>query len=158
MSAASVDQILAKISSTEDLYHRLILVVGPSGAGKTTALQTVAQLTGFRYVNINLELSRQLLDLTTRQRALQVARLLDEILAKEGLTTALLDNTEILFDVSLKQDPLRLLQSLSRNRTLVATWNGSLQNNYLTYGEPDHPEYKRYSAGGLITVALNGAT
>lgn len=152
MNAVLVDQILAKINNVQDLYHRLILVVGPSGTGKTAALQAVAQLTGFRYVNINLDLSRQLLDLTTRQRALQTARLLDEILAQEDSNTALLDNTEILFDVSLKQDPLRLLQSLSRNRTIVATWNGSVQNNYLTYGEPDHPEYKRYSATGVVIV------
>ncbi len=152
MNAVFVDQILAKINGAPELYHRLILIVGPSDTGKTAALQAVAELTGFRYVNINLELSRQLLDLTTRQRALQTARLLDGILAQDGSNTVLLDNTEVLFDVSLKQDPLRLLQSLSRNRTIVATWNGSLQNNYLIYGEPDHPEYKRYSASGIVIV------
>ncbi|MEN6474686.1 MAG: BREX-3 system P-loop-containing protein BrxF, partial [Syntrophaceae bacterium] len=39
----------------------------------------------------------------------------------------LLDNIEILFDVSLKQDPLRLLQGLSRNTTLVAAWSGEIR-------------------------------
>jgi hypothetical protein len=42
--------------------------------------------------------------------------------AQAGLV--LLDNIELLFDVHLKQDPLRLLQGLSRNKTVVATWNG----------------------------------
>jgi len=34
---------------------------------------------------------------------------------------------------------------ISRNRTLVAAWNGSFENNYLIYAEPDHPESRRYS-------------
>ena len=34
----------------------------------------------------------------------------------------LLDNIEVIFDVALKQDPLRLLQRLSRNKTVVAAW------------------------------------
>ena len=38
----------------------------------------------------------------------------------------LLDNMEVIFDVGLKQDPLRLLQGLSRNKTVVAAWNGSI--------------------------------
>jgi len=39
----------------------------------------------------------------------------------------LLDNVEVLFDVSLKQDPLRLLQGLSRNKTVVAAWSGEIR-------------------------------
>ncbi len=37
----------------------------------------------------------------------------------------LLDNLEILFDTALEVEPLRLLQVSSRNRTIVASWNGS---------------------------------
>ena len=68
----------------------------------------------------------------------------------------LLDNIEILFDAALKQDPLRLLQGVSRNRTIVAAWNGTLENRYLTYASPEHPEHRRYSRdarGDVVVVS-----
>ncbi|MCH7944758.1 MAG: BREX-3 system P-loop-containing protein BrxF [Armatimonadetes bacterium] len=64
----------------------------------------------------------------------------------------LLDNIEILFDVTLEQDPLRLLEGVSRNRTIVAAWNGTLENGYLSYATPDHPEYRRYPRRELVVV------
>jgi ATP/maltotriose-dependent transcriptional regulator MalT len=116
------EQIVSQLDQAVELYHQLILIVAPAGAGKTAALQEVvkAQPVRCRYINVNLELSRGLLDLTERQRPLQVQRLLNDIVRKEGPQIVLLDNLELLFDVSLQQDPLRLLQGLSRNRTIVA--------------------------------------
>ncbi len=39
------DQIVGEIDKVRELYHRLVLVVAPSGAGKTAALQDVHNLT-----------------------------------------------------------------------------------------------------------------
>ena len=94
-----------------------------------------------------------MLDLTQRQRALQLPRLLREIVDKDAGKMTLLDNTELLFDVGLKQDPLRLLQGLSRNKTVVASWNGTIYNNILTYAEPAHPEYKRYPVHDFLVTS-----
>jgi hypothetical protein len=57
----------------------------------------------------------------------------------------LLDNIEVLFDTMLKIDPLRLLENLSRSRTIIATWPGQLVDNRLVYAEPWHPEYRTYN-------------
>lgn len=134
------------------MYHRLVLVVAPLGAGKTAALQEVAQHTGYRYHNVNLELSRCMLELTQRQRQLQVLRLLRDIIRTAHDQTVLLDNLELLFDVSLKLDPLRCLQDVARDRTVVATWNGMVTAGHLTYATPDHPEYRRYALEDLVIV------
>ena len=64
----------------------------------------------------------------------------------------LLDNVEVLFDVSLKQDPLRLLQGLSRNKTVVAAWSGSIDGEHMLYATPGHPEYRRYSLRDFLVV------
>ena len=63
-----------------------------------------------------------------------------------------MDNTEILFDLALQQDPLRLLQHASRNRTIVTSWNGTVDDRYLNYADSGHPEYRRYPTGGLVIV------
>jgi len=131
MAEPLADQIMRKIKQADELYHRLMLVVAPAGAGKTTALQDIHERVGAPLININLELSRRMLDLTERQRALQLPRLLREIINDAEEEVVLFDNIEILFDVSLKQDPLRLLQGLSRNKTVVAAWNGSIDGDHM---------------------------
>ncbi len=149
--------LIEKLKHAENLYHRLVLVVGPEGQGKTSALQVVAKRIDAPLININLELSRRMLDLTERQRALQVQRLLDQIAAEPESDVILLDNVEILSDVALQQDPLRLLQGLSRSRVVAATWNGSIENDHLIYAAPHHPEYRRYPVGGFLVSSTEAA-
>lgn len=153
MFESLVNQIIDKLPQATELYHRLIFIVAPAGEGKTSALRNVKDRIGIPLININLDISRALLDLTGRQRALQIPKLLNEIVAGVSSDVILLDNIEILFDVSLKQDPLRLLQGISRNRTIVAAWNGSLTNGYLTYAGPEHPEYRKYPVHDFLVVS-----
>jgi hypothetical protein len=150
MAESLAEQVLGKIAVMPELYHRLMIVAAPTGSGKTRTLQEVQQRTSAPLINVNLELSRRMLDLTERQRALQLPRLIGEMLDEIEENTILLDNIEILFDVALKQDPLRLLQGLSRNKTITASWNGSIDNDSLTYAVPGHPEHRRYSSRDLL--------
>jgi hypothetical protein len=73
----------------------------------------------------------------------------------------LLDNLEILFDLHLKQNPLGCLQGLSRNRTIVAAWNGTIAGAEpplatLIYATPGHPEYRSYPVGETLIISLRG--
>jgi len=161
MAEPLADKVMLNINHAIELYYRLIIMVAPSGKGKTAALQDVHGRTGAPLVNVNLEISRGMLDLTDRQRALQLPRLLSEIVnsSQAEIVNAsqadviLLDNIEVLFDVSLKQNPLRLLQGLSRSKTVVAAWNGAIDNGHMTYATPDHPEYKRYPLRDFLVVS-----
>ena len=177
MTERYADAVTSAVNYAEDLYHRLVLVVGPSGAGKTAVLHDVHARIGAPLLNVNLELTRSMLGLTARQRVLRLPRLLAEVVASSGADVVLLDSIEVLFDVSLRQDPLRLLQGLSRDRTVVAAWNGEIKTvgagqaeesgvtpatptgaqplaGSLVYATPDHPEYRRYPLGDLLVVVL----
>ena len=153
MAESLADQVVRKIKQADELYHRLMLIVAPAGAGKTTALQDLQERLGAPLANVNLELSRRMLDLTERQRALQLPRLLREVINDAEGDVVLLDNIEILFDMSLKQDPLRLLQGLSRNKTVVGAWNGSIDGDHMIYAVPDHPEYRRYRVRDFLVAS-----
>lgn len=175
MAEPLADRVMKRIGQAADLYNRLVLLVAPAGSGKTAALQDVHERTMAPLVNVNLGLSLALLDLTSRKRALQLPRLLAEIVGTSAADVVLLDNIEVLFDVSLKQDPLRLLQGLSRNKTVVAAWSGEIRAEgrgprteletsdnsslitqssslYLVYATPGHPEYKRYPLRDFLVV------
>ncbi|WP_334138325.1 BREX-3 system P-loop-containing protein BrxF [Thermovirga lienii] len=144
MMESMVDKVLRKIGETCYLYHRLILIVGPARSGKTSVMQKVSEITSVPLVNVNLELSRRMLELTERQRTFSLPKLLSEVVEEVANELVLLDNIEILFDIHLKQDPLRLLQGLSRDKTVVAAWNGSVVDGHIIYAAPGHPEYRRY--------------
>jgi hypothetical protein len=151
------DQIIHQITQAAELYHRLVVVAAPAGRGKTGALQEIYRHTDYPLVNVNLELSRRMLELTERQRTLQLPHVLAEIVNAAQGDVVLMDNIELLFDVSLKQDPLRLLQRLSRNKTVVAAWSGSIQGEHMVYATPDHPEYRRYLVRDFLVVNAEAA-
>lgn len=144
------------LHAADALYYRLVLLAGGAGSGKTGVLRELAGEFGVPVVNVNLELSGALLELTPRQRPLRLSGLLADI-ADRASSPLILDNLEMLFDRSLQQDPLRLLQSLSRNRAVLAAWNGKMLGGRLLYAEPGHPEYRCYDAPDALIVGMDGS-
>ena len=57
-------QIIRMVKHAVEFYYRLLLVVAPAGAGKTTALRDVRDRTAAPLLNVNLELSRRMLEQT----------------------------------------------------------------------------------------------
>ena len=70
----------------------------------------------------------------------------------------LLDNIELLFDVALHQDPLRVLQSLSQEtdcgRGLEWIDGGK---GHILYAAPGHPEHRRCPVDGVLVVDADAA-
>lgn len=157
MAEPLADKVIRMTEQAGELYYRLIMLVAPVGAGKTAILKEVQERTGATLVNVNLELSRHMLELTERQRLLQLPRLLSKIVYISEDNLILLDNIEVLFDVSLKQDPLRLLEGLSRNKTVVVAWNGCTDGQHILYATPNHPEYRRYQLKDVLVVDIDAA-
>ena len=159
MSGESNTRVLEAIRETQTAYSKLTLIVGTIGSGKTAMLQRVATELGYPRINLNLLLSRRLLDLNRRQRTLQVEQIATEIITEHLVSGVCVDNTELLFDSSLKLNPMRLLQELSRNRVIVASWNGRYESGRLTYANPGHPdEFSQQSHGyPIVTIKDSGA-
>ncbi|MHB8115590.1 MAG: BREX-3 system P-loop-containing protein BrxF [Acidithiobacillus ferrivorans] len=149
------DKIKRSLQAAEGLYHRLVLLVGETGSGKTGVLRDVAEEFGTSVINVNLALSNALLELTGKQRSLRLPGIFDHIAGK-AQSPVVLDNLEILFDKDLKQDPLRLLQGISRNRAVVASWNGTMTSGRLLYAETGHPEYRSYDSVDALIVGMDG--
>jgi Cdc6-like AAA superfamily ATPase len=152
--ATKLEQAIQQAASQ---YFRLVVLAGPPGSGKTAALQAVAEKLACQLVNVNLELSKRMLELTRTQRSRQVERLLKEVISAAPGEVVLLDNLEILFDTGLEVEPLRLLQVSSRNRTIVASWNGSFHGGTLTYAEPGHPEFIQFKQTEAVVIAVGAS-
>ena len=150
----TIEKIKQYLKAADNQYHKLVLLVGKAGSGKTVVLNDVANELGVPVINVNLKLTEKLLELTSKQRALRLSQLLDEIINTDD-SIKVLDNLEILFDTKLQQNPFRLLQNMSRNHLVIASWNGSSEDGKLIYAEPDHPEYQKYDLEDTLIVKMN---
>ena len=153
----TLTQLAEAIRQAASQYFRLVILAGLPCSGKTAALQAIAQTLGCQVVNVNLELSKKMLELTRTQRPRHVERLLKEIIADVPGEVVLLDNLEILFDAGLEVEPLRLLQVSSRNRIVVASWGGSYKEGTLTYAEPGHPEFVHFKQVDAIVIPVSNS-
>jgi chromosomal replication initiation ATPase DnaA len=152
MSESVKEAIKEAITHAPGMYSRLVLLVGPSGSGKTRVLQEISAEYDKNVYNVNLEMAKALMEIPIQRRESRASRVFDDMLKGflEDSDTedrlVFLDNLEILFDKDLKQDPLLLLQSISRNTNtiIVASWNGNWSNKKLTFAVSGHPEYRYY--------------
>jgi len=148
------EMVIEQIQNASKRYHQLVLIVVPYDLEVTNFMAELSKKRQYPYINVNLTLSRALLDYSIRERISKLIPVLEELVSEKKAQAILLDNIEILFEPSLKQDPLRCLEQLSRNQTIVANWRGIYSNGTLTYSEPGHPEHKFYSAVDTLIVNL----
>lgn len=147
------DYILA-IDHAAACYYKLTLVVGRSGSGKTNLLKKICGQMQIPLINLGIELSQKLLPLTTRERKLKTCEIVSELIDAQSASRLAIDNTEVIFDPSLMLNPLGLLQSLSRTRLLIWSWNGEVDNGHVTYAYPGHPERQRIPTSEITLITL----
>jgi len=71
---------------------------------------------------------------------------------------ALLDHIDILFSPTLQLDAVALLNSLSRNKTVVATWQGEVKDGKVLHAEEWHPEYQSHSIDDIRAITVDKKT
>jgi hypothetical protein len=149
-----VDQVLEKLEFVNRQFYRLLLIVGPCERVRENVVKQVSEKINAPVININLAVSRQLLELPGKQRPLNTAKIIDSIIKSLTKNTFIFKNIELLFHAALETDPLRLFKNISRDKTLIAAWNGFIKDNYLIYAAPGHPDYKKYPTNDLNFIDL----
>ena len=140
---ARVIEALRLVSSDR---HKLVILLGGHGAGKTALLKQVAAEAAGEYLNLNLLLTERLLALPRRQYddGVTAHRVIDELcdeLSPDG-RPLMVDNVEILFSPELGRiNPVDTFKRVSRQRPVIlalpARRQGS-QAEYSVLGRRDH--------------------
>ena len=154
MTELPFPQLLDTIHATQGAYYKLTIIAGPSGAGKTRLLSQVASGLQLPSINLSLLLSQRLLSQTRRQRALKAEEVAIEVIDEHLQSGLCLDDTELLFDSTLRLNPLTFLQDISRNRLIAACWNGPIAGGELRFAYAGHPDYFRQSVSGYPVVSV----
>ncbi len=140
-------QTFVKEIQQTTVYTKLILVVAPHNSGKTELLMKLSEASSIPRINLNLELSKLLIDVPAKRRSSKVDRFVTDIVQRHynDSRAIILDNIELLFAVELESDPLRLFEKIGRNHLLIVSWAGKTQGTILSYAEPGHGEYRQYT-------------
>ena len=154
MTDVSFPQLLDTIRATQGGYYKLTILAGSARAGKTDLLKQVAAQLDLPLINLSLHLSQRLLSQNRRQRVLNAEDVATEVIDENYKSGMCLDNTELLFDSTLQLNPLGFLQGVSRNRLIVATWNGILAGGKLRFGHTGHPDFFRQPVNGYPVVSV----
>ena len=126
--------------------HKLVILLGGFGTGKTHLLKAMAPQLGGEYVNLNLCLTERLLTLPRSRygdgvTVHQIIDVLCDELSPDG-RPLLVDNVEVLFSPELgKVNPVDTFKRISRQRPVVLALPGRRQGTcaeYSVLGREDH--------------------
>jgi energy-coupling factor transporter ATP-binding protein EcfA2 len=134
-------QVIDRAASS---YFKLVLIIGPTGSGKTKLLKEVGGY-GFHHLNFGEDFSRLLLAKPLNLRAVEAEEVAMDLVEAQKSRKLAIDNTEVLFENPIKLNPLTLLKRLSVDRLIVATLNARLEASRIIYGIPGHPSYQEFS-------------
>lgn len=137
MNTDVMQAIKKELNSIQLRRHQLMFLVTDNFKNETRFVSDGLEVP---YVNVNFELSEMLKDLPLKRRPRKVNEFLKKIVREKNADTQVLDQIEILFDPQLQQNPVLLLEDISRNYTLIVEWKGQYYNRKLVYGEPEHDE------------------
>lgn len=139
-------RLIETIRTVSSDRHKLVILLGQFGTGKTDLLKDVAAEIDGIYVNLNLELTERLLTLPRRKYddGVTAHKLIDELcdeLSPNG-EPLLIDNVEILLSPELgKLNPIDTFKRMSRQRPVVIALPARRVGHhaeYATIGQADH--------------------
>lgn len=157
MSDSKKQQLIEAINGSAHDRHKLILVLGGFGAGKTQLLRATATEVEGVYVNLNLQLTERLLQLPRSRYAdgVTVHQVLDKLcdeLSPAG-QPLLVDNVELLFSPEVGQvNPVDTFKRISRQRPVVLALPARRDGNYAEYSTIGRRDYLRMEIGEYVVI------
>ena len=146
MKSDILKQLVSSVETVQSDRHRLVILLGAFGAGKTDLLKEAAIRLNGKYLNLNLELTERLLAVPVTQYCdgVTVHALIDDICStiSPHHEPLMVDNLEILFSPDLgKINPIDTFRRISRERAIVIALPAIRQGQMAIYSKFDHADY-----------------
>ena len=146
------------LDATASLRARIVWLVGRPGTGKTTLLRALAHARPeCEYINVNRELAKALIDRPAGSRPFDAPGRLSAVLPPRPTGAWLADNTELPLSRELQLAVVERFKAIGQHVSLVVAWCGDHRNNKLTYGSPEHADYREFPLDSAVVVDLNNS-
>ena len=147
-----VAELQALVARARGDHFRLVWLVGGSSPERTALLRAFAETDGAVFVELGKKLSGSLLVVPIPLRSASVEECFAVCLAETPEEVTCLDHLEILFEPTLRINPVSLIKGASRRAVILAAWPGTSGQGCLLYGLPDHPAHVRIPALDLESI------
>lgn len=144
-----LNNLNVRLQKISQLYYKQIFVYEYERGNN---VEHFSKENHYPILNVNLLLSEKIIDVPQNRRPYKIAEFLSELINAAESETVCIDYYEMLFDPSLKVNPFSLFTNLSKSKTLIITWRGTIEDNYFIYGDPGHPEYIKYTIKDAIII------
>ena len=129
--------ISQRIEELSDAKHKLLLIIGQPGSGKSKMIRHYSEETGIPIVDLD--------KIFINNPSEQLMHEMKNFLSTYHQKVLLLDNKKILYAKNSQIDLLAFLKELSEDIIVVATWNGKIEDGQLFHFCKDAPEDLIYS-------------
>ena len=118
-----------KIEKLHTSEHKLLLIVGGPGSGKSKAIREYSNETGIPMLDLDMIFQH-----TPTEKLVEE---MTQFLATYRQPVLLLDNKKILYKKDSQIDLLEFLKAVSTDKPVVATWNGKVEDGQLFHFRKD---------------------
>lgn len=129
--------IRKKIEDLKNDNHKLLLIIGKPGSGKSRVIREYSEETGIPIVDLDKIFAH-----TPPEKLMHE---MNDFLKEYRQKVLLLDNKTILYSKNSSIDLLAFLKEISQTLPVVATWNGKIEDGQLFHFNKDAPEDLIYS-------------
>lgn len=129
--------ISQRVEELNDAKHKLLLIIGQPGSGKSKLIREYSSETGIPIV----DLDKIFINTPSEKLMYEMKNFLSTYHQK----VLLLDNKKILYSKNSQIDLLAFLKELSEEIIVIATWNGKIEDGQLFHFCKDAHEDLIYS-------------
>lgn len=119
-----------KLGALENAEHKLLLIVGQPGTGKSKLIHQYSEDTGTPILDLNPIFGEEVPEGSDSQ---YIKDFMKQFLATYKPEVLLLDNKRVLYSKNSQIDLLEFLKEIATTKTVVATWNGMVEDGNLVH-------------------------
>ena len=125
-----MSEMQAKMEALKDAKYKLLLIVGQPGTGKSKLIHQYSEDTGTPILDLNPIFGEEVPEGSDSQ---YIKDFMKQFLATYKPEVLLLDNKRGLYSKNSKIDLLSFLKEIATTKTVVATWNGMVEDGQLVH-------------------------
>ena len=125
-----MNTIQNKLGALENAEHKLLLIVGQPGTGKSKLIHQYSEDTGTPILDLNPIFGEEVPEGSDSQ---YIKDFMKQFLATYKPEVLLLDNKRVLYSKNSQIDLLEFLKEIATTKTVVATWNGMVEDGNLVH-------------------------
>lgn len=138
--------IKESLDVVRDAKYKLLLIVGKPGTGKSKLIHDFSKEEGLPIIDFNRILGEEI---PKGQTSEYITKFMKDFLETYNKEIILLDNKRVLYSKNSELDLLTFLKEISKDKIVISTWNGMVEDNKLIHIRSKLPENLTYPLSSL---------